>query len=657
MSQVSQLTVRAELSELLPPLQENERQGLEDSIIRHGCLAPLIVWGDILIDGHHRYTICQQHNVPFQTQQMQFDSMSEAKKWAFENQRDRRNISNYVLAEIALQFESEIAAEAKQRQRLSATTSYKGLQNSANPYKSGFGEAQNGIDTRKELATLAGVSHDTIAKSKVIAEKASPEVKEALRQGDATINQVYKDIRRREKEQERETQRQANRDNVAVTLPLDRAFDEHARFSTIVIDPPWDWGDEADGDQLGRARPTYGTMSLTELLELPVGQWSDVNCHLFLWITNRSLPKGFQLLERWGFRYVTDLTWCKGRPGIDEYCRQHFKPDSCSREAQLYLAGYTAEEIGRMMNREESSIRERLYRQGVEMRPRGKRLNDAVLTDRQREIIDGEMLGDGHLACSGAYKNASLRWHQKSLEHTELLRDEFSELSPSFAPRTDAAVGWTLHTACNPDLTVQHARWYKKKTKIVPDDLVLSPLTCFHWYIGDGSLTKSGAIELYSMGFTRAENERLAGMLGAIGVHATVQCKRRNGREYFYLYIGAAQASTFLEYIGPPRVSDYLYKWGDVERLIFGNEIQGLGNYFRGSSEQILFGVKGSLPLKRRDVGTWFSAPRGPRGHSSKPVEFYDLVESCSHGPYLELFARNQRPNWASWGAEVNAVA
>lgn len=652
MLQDIKVIVHEELAQLLPPLLESERQGLEQDIIHNGCLSPLIVWGDVLIDGHHRYAICQQHSIPFQTHQMEFASMGEAKRWAFEHQRDRRNVSSYVLAEIALQFEPEIAAEAKENQKASG-----GDRKSGDRQGSVCLASDKPISTRKKLAEIAGVSKDLIDKTITISKKAPQEIKEQLRRGEITVNKVFSDIRRREKEQEREAQRQANRDNVAATLPLDQAFDEETRFSTIVIDPPWDWGDEGDGDQLGRARPTYGTMSLAELLELPVGKWSDVNCHLFLWITNRSLPKGFQLLERWGFRYITDLTWCKGRPGIDEYCRQHFKPDSCSREAQLYLAGYTAEEIGRMMNREESSIRERLYRQGVEMRPRGKRLNDAVLTDRQREIIDGEMLGDGHLACSGAYKNASLHWHQKSLEHTELLRDEFSELSPSFAPRTDAAVGWTLHTACNPDLTVQHARWYKKKTKIVPDDLVLSPLTCFHWYIGDGSLTKSGAIELYSMGFTRAENERLAGMLGAIGVHATVQCKRRNGREYFYLYIGAAQASTFLEYIGPPRVSDYLYKWGDVERLIFGNEIQGLGNYFRGSSEQILFGVKGSLPLKRRDVGTWFSAPRGPRGHSSKPVEFYDLVESCSHGPYLELFARNQRPNWASWGAEVNAVA
>jgi N6-adenosine-specific RNA methylase IME4 len=75
-----------------------------------------------------------------------------------------------------------------------------------------------------------------------------------------------------------------------------------------------------------------------------------------------------------------------------------------------------------------------------------------------------------------------------------------------------------------------------------------------------------------------------------------------------------------------------------------------MGNYFRGQTEQILFGVKGSLPLKRKDAPTYFMAPRGTGGHSSKPVEFYSFVESCSHSPYLEMFSRHQRDGWSSWG-------
>jgi N6-adenosine-specific RNA methylase IME4 len=77
----------------------------------------------------------------------------------------------------------------------------------------------------------------------------------------------------------------------------------------------------------------------------------------------------------------------------------------------------------------------------------------------------------------------------------------------------------------------------------------------------------------------------------------------------------------------------------------------GMGNYFRGSTEHVLFGVRGSLPLLRADVGTHFAAPR-PGEHSSKPDAFYKLVESCSPGPWLEMFSRQQRPGWTTWGAE-----
>jgi N6-adenosine-specific RNA methylase IME4 len=80
-----------------------------------------------------------------------------------------------------------------------------------------------------------------------------------------------------------------------------------------------------------------------------------------------------------------------------------------------------------------------------------------------------------------------------------------------------------------------------------------------------------------------------------------------------------------------------------------------MGNYFRGQTEHVLFGVKGSQPLKRKDVGTVFEAYRGPAGHSSKPPAFLELVESCSPGPFLEMFSRSSRPGWVAWGENTNA--
>lgn len=204
---------------------------------------------------------------------------------------------------------------------------------------------------------------------------------------------IVKAVRRQTKEREREARRDENR---AIVEAAPDPVAIGARFTSLVIDPPWDWGDEGDADQLGRARPQYATMPFAAIKALPVDKLADRDAHLYLWITNRSLPKGFELLEAWGFRYITCITWGK----------------------------------------------------------------------------------------------------------------------PSY----------------------------------------------------------------------------------------------------------------------------------------------GMGNYFRGQTEQVLFGVRGSLSLKRKDVGTLFLAPRGPRGHSSKPAEFYDLIESCSPGPYLEMFARSNRKDWTAWGAEANAT-
>lgn len=77
----------------------------------------------------------------------------------------------------------------------------------------------------------------------------------------------------------------------------------------------------------------------------------------------------------------------------------------------------------------------------------------------------------------------------------------------------------------------------------------------------------------------------------------------------------------------------------------------GLGNYFRSASEHVLFGVRGDLAVRDRAIPTWFQADRTE--HSAKPDAFYELVERASAGPYLELFARRQRPGWDAWGFEA----
>jgi N6-adenosine-specific RNA methylase IME4 len=84
-----------------------------------------------------------------------------------------------------------------------------------------------------------------------------------------------------------------------------------------------------------------------------------------------------------------------------------------------------------------------------------------------------------------------------------------------------------------------------------------------------------------------------------------------------------------------------------------GSDGRGVGFYFRNVTEPVLFGVRGSLRTLdpgRRQVNLLATRKRE---HSRKPEELYDIVESCSPGPYLELFARYPREGWAQWGAEA----
>lgn len=86
-----------------------------------------------------------------------------------------------------------------------------------------------------------------------------------------------------------------------------------------------------------------------------------------------------------------------------------------------------------------------------------------------------------------------------------------------------------------------------------------------------------------------------------------------------------------------------------------GSDGRGVGFYFRNVTEMILFGVRGknarTLAPGRRQVNMIESRKRE---HSRKPDEQYALIEACSPGPYLELFARGERKNWSVWGNQAD---
>ena len=86
-----------------------------------------------------------------------------------------------------------------------------------------------------------------------------------------------------------------------------------------------------------------------------------------------------------------------------------------------------------------------------------------------------------------------------------------------------------------------------------------------------------------------------------------------------------------------------------------GPDGRGVGFYFRNTTEPILFGVRGRLRTLQPARSQVNIIETRKREHSRKPDEQYGIIEACSPGPYLELFARYPRPGWTAWGDEAAA--
>ena len=90
---VYQLTVDQAFSTLIHPLSKDELLRLEENLLRDGCIDPIVVWENVIIDGHNRYKICTKHAIPFAIEKKSFSCRQEAISWICANQLGRRNIS------------------------------------------------------------------------------------------------------------------------------------------------------------------------------------------------------------------------------------------------------------------------------------------------------------------------------------------------------------------------------------------------------------------------------------------------------------------------------------------------------------------------------------------------------------------------------------
>lgn len=180
---IAMIRINDEFKKLIPPLTAEEYAGLEKSILEEGCRDALVLWGNVLIDGHNRYEICTKHGIPFETVKKEFDSRDDAILWMLNNQLARRNLNDFQHAEIVHKCEDVVKAKAKERQRTSTGGTNPQLMEK-------FPEAEKST-SRDELGKMAGISGKTYEHAVEVIEKAPEPVVQAARSNDLSINMAH----------------------------------------------------------------------------------------------------------------------------------------------------------------------------------------------------------------------------------------------------------------------------------------------------------------------------------------------------------------------------------------------------------------------------------------------------------------------------------
>jgi len=169
------ITVLEELRAYIDPLTPAEHAALERSILAEGCRDALVLWGDILVDGHNRHGICQKHGLPFQTvQNTRFQSMEDVHLWMIDQHLGRRSVSDFQRGVLALRKKEILAG--RQKPVAPVDTPEAAL---PPPEK---------LNTRESIAKAARISSATVIAIEKIQKNAAPELVEAVKQGEISIN-------------------------------------------------------------------------------------------------------------------------------------------------------------------------------------------------------------------------------------------------------------------------------------------------------------------------------------------------------------------------------------------------------------------------------------------------------------------------------------
>ncbi|PTT81833.1 plasmid replication/partition related protein [Pelomonas sp. HMWF004] len=178
------IVVNEELKAYIEPLTPDEHEALERSLLTEGCRDALVLWGNVLVDGHNRYGICRKHGLPFQTvQHAQFKSMADVHLWMIDQHLGRRSLSDFQRGVLALR-KREIVAERRARSAAEAPA----VTDAAPTAAAAAAPAADALATREALAKAARLSSSQVVLIEKIQKQGAPELVAAVKAGAISIN-------------------------------------------------------------------------------------------------------------------------------------------------------------------------------------------------------------------------------------------------------------------------------------------------------------------------------------------------------------------------------------------------------------------------------------------------------------------------------------
>ncbi|WP_329853349.1 plasmid replication/partition related protein [Stenotrophomonas pavanii] len=182
------IVVKEELKAYIDPLTADEHDALERSILAEGCRDALVLWGNVLVDGHNRFGICQKHGLPFNTvQNTRFQSMEDVHLWMIEQHLGRRSVSDFQRGVLALR-KRDILAARKQVEQAQLQRESDGTADVADEGEDSPPWEPAPKISRAELAREAKLSTSQVGMIERIHAQAAPEVVEAVKAGVISIS-------------------------------------------------------------------------------------------------------------------------------------------------------------------------------------------------------------------------------------------------------------------------------------------------------------------------------------------------------------------------------------------------------------------------------------------------------------------------------------